>query len=315
MLGPWFGTANVTDMPRVDFLGIGALKAATTTLHVLLAAHPQICFPRHVKEVSFFDRHYQRGSDWYHGLFEPGPGQFCGEITPNYIYEPACPSRIAALLPQVKMILLLRDPVRRIYSQYTHFRQQSYYRGDFATYLSEHPNALERSLYHRQLQRYWDHFPREQIRIVLFETFVAQPEATIAEVCRFIGVDDRFRPPPKRSAPSTVPRLPWLYGLGSRTMTRLYDWQLTPVIAAIKRTGIQRWMLSRRVDRSVFPPMGEVERRQLVSRIEPDLAALEAALGFDLRQVWDLGAPLAAGRPGSDVVRFAGSTEEGIPAR
>lgn len=280
-------------MDRVNFLGIGALKAATTTLYMLLEEHPQICMPNNIKEVDFFSRYHHRGSDWYYGLFNPTAGQICGEISPSYLYYPSCAERIAALLPEVKMILILRDPVRRIYSQYTHFRQQSYYRGDFATFLVEHPNALERSLYHQQLRRYLDHFAREQIRIILFETFVAQPETTIAEVYRFIGVDDRFHPPLRRSSPSTVPRLPWLYSLGSRTMTLLRHWQLVPLVAAIRRSGLQRWMLSRPAGEVSFPPVGEAERRRLVARIEPDLEALEALLGVDLRQVWDLGAPLS----------------------
>lgn len=286
-------------MHSVEFLGIGALKAATTTLYMLLNQHPQICMPQDSKEVHFFTHYYHRGPAWYGGLFQPIPGQICGEISPSYIYEPACAARIATLLPNVKMLLVLRDPVRRIYSQYTHFRQQSYYRGDFATYLAEHPNAVERSLYHRQLRRYWKYFPRQQMQIILFETFVAQPEATMAQVYRFLGVDDCFQPAPRRSRPSTVPRLPWLYGVGSRAMTFLKHWQMTPVVAAIRRTGLQEWMLSRSADRSTFPPMNEAERQRLVARIEPDLEALEADLGVDLRRIWDLGAPMTAGHVGA----------------
>ena len=75
-------------------------------------------------------------------------------------------------------------------------------------------------------------------------------------------------------------------------MTRLYHWQLAPVVTAIKRTGIHKWLMSGPVNRSAFPPMRKIDRQRLLERIEPDLVALEAELPFDLRLVWDLGEPM-----------------------
>ena len=103
-----------------DFLGIGVQKGGTTTLQRLLEQHPQVYLPP-CKELHYFSLHYGQGEAWYQQQFEAAaPDQRCGEITPYYLFHPQVPARIHALLPEAKLIVLLRDPVERALSQVAH---------------------------------------------------------------------------------------------------------------------------------------------------------------------------------------------------
>jgi hypothetical protein len=106
-----------------DFLGVEAQKSGTTSLHRLLAGHPQIFLPAE-NELKYFSKRYGEGVEWYAARYaSAGRQQFCGEITPYYLFHPEAPQRIYALLPRIRIIVLLRDPVERALSQFFHSRR------------------------------------------------------------------------------------------------------------------------------------------------------------------------------------------------
>ena len=108
---------------RPDFLGLGVQKGGTTSLDAMLRQHPDVLLPD-CKELQFFSLHYSLGEAWYGGQFAAAqPGQCCGEITPYYLFHPLAPARIRDLLPGVKLIVLLRDPVERALSQLFHSKR------------------------------------------------------------------------------------------------------------------------------------------------------------------------------------------------
>src|SRR5947209_1159841 len=113
-----------------DFLIIGAQKAGTTSLYRYLAAHPDIVASTR-KEVHFFDINFWRGEWWYRSLFPlrrrlqrrpplRNRPAITGEASPYYLFHPFAPERAAQLLPDAKLIVLLRDPVERAWSHYRH---------------------------------------------------------------------------------------------------------------------------------------------------------------------------------------------------
>ena len=103
-----------------DFLGIGTQKGGTTYLHGLLQEHPQV-FLAHPKELHYFSLHHGRHVGWYADHFaDASTGQRCGEVTPYYLFHPLAAERIHAAIPNVKLVVLLRDPVERALSQYFH---------------------------------------------------------------------------------------------------------------------------------------------------------------------------------------------------
>ena len=114
------GRATARWRPLPDFLVIGAQKAGTTALYAYLRWHPGITGPSW-KEVSFFDRHWWRGEFWYRGQFPLRSGQrLVGEASPSYLFHPLAPERVRSLVPEAKLIALVRDPVDRAYSHYQH---------------------------------------------------------------------------------------------------------------------------------------------------------------------------------------------------
>src|SRR4051794_22945776 len=112
-----YGRATVALRPLPDFLILGAQKAGTTALYAYLRWHPEITGPS-FKEVSFFDRHYANGERWYRAHMPARRRSLVGEASPSYLFHPLAPERVAGLLPEARLIALLRNPVARPSSNY-----------------------------------------------------------------------------------------------------------------------------------------------------------------------------------------------------
>jgi Sulfotransferase domain len=189
-----------------DFLLIGAMKAGTTTLFAALAAHPHIIRSRR-REIHFFGSRYVRGVDWYRRHFPTGAElrrfqAITGEGSTSYLANAKCPARIREVIPRVKLIALLRDPVDRAISHYFHEQRTGRERLPIAEALAAEPERVEQGdgeirslgyrrggLYAEQLERYYTLFPREQLLVLKSEALFAEPERVIHQVYRFLGQD------------------------------------------------------------------------------------------------------------------------------
>ena len=198
--------------PLPEFLGIGVQKGGTTTLQRLLERHPQVWLPPE-KEVHFFSRHYARGCQWYADRFAAArPDQHCGEITPYYVFHPQAARRIAALLPQVRLIVLLRDPVERCLSQYFHACRHGFEMLPLEAALAAEQERLAgadavlsdpagahrrhqensyfaRSCYGEQLDRYEQIFAREQLLVLRSEDLFDDGANVWQRVQQFLELD------------------------------------------------------------------------------------------------------------------------------
>jgi hypothetical protein len=194
-------------------LVIGAQKAATTSLHAYLASHPDVAVPPE-KELDFFSRQWDLGPGWYAAqLASAGPARAVGEASPSYAAFPfqlAVPARIRALAPDVRLIYVLRHPVERMRSSYLHALASGTETRPLAASLLADPWYLQLSSYALQLQQYLEHFPREQLLVVRSEDLAARPQAIMARVFDFIGVDPAWAPPnlADRLHVSSVKRVP-----------------------------------------------------------------------------------------------------------
>lgn len=232
-----------------NFLVIGAMRSGTTWLDSLLRSHPQVFLPLQRKEVHFFDQHYQRGMEWYAQFFELPSNhdsalhfEAVGEVTPSYLYVEECPRRIAASLPDCKLIAILRNPVDRAYSHYWYARSHRHLDIDFETFLLKRRDVFERGLYARQLGRYWERFPREALLVLIFERAISQPEAACRQLADFLGIDRKgFGTPSSRPLnASFVPRLPGLFKWAVRGKSRLRDLHLDRVVNIVKRSFLRK---------------------------------------------------------------------------
>ena len=206
------------DRALPDAVIIGAQKCGTSSLHNYLTQHPGVIAPLR-KEVHYFDVNYPRGERWYRAHFgrtgEPGLNI---DSSPYYLFHPLAAQRMHALLPQVKLIVLLRDPVRRAYSQYWQQRDKDREPLGFEDALAaesqrvdeahrrlasceieasrEHQihSYVSRGRYAEQLQRWLALYPREQLLALRFEDLVKDPLVVLNRTLAWLGL------PPMREA-------------------------------------------------------------------------------------------------------------------
>ena len=204
--------AAATDCRRLpDFLGLGVQKGGTTTLHLLLADHPEVFLPQQ-KEVHYFSLHYAQGPAWYASHYEAAAAaQHCGDITPYYLFHPQAPARIQALLPAARLIVLLRDPVQRSLSQLFHSRRLGLEPLEPEAAIAAEPQRLDgagaalapdagrhgshqehsyvsRSRYERQLPVWQALFAPEQLLILRSEDLFAHPARIWEQLQHFLGL-------------------------------------------------------------------------------------------------------------------------------
>ncbi len=205
-----------------DFVIIGAVKAGTTSLYGWLRRHPDIA-PASAKEVHFFDYNYFRGTNWYRSHFprtadrtafaaEHGHPFITGEASPSYISHHWVPQRMATVLPQAKLLVAMRNPVDRAYSQYQMSCRENEETLDFAAAVAaeeqrlapEHARLaadprynswpigcwsyLMRGRYAEQIERWLVHFPREQFHFLSLEELARDPQGVLDDVHAFLGV-------------------------------------------------------------------------------------------------------------------------------
>ena len=193
-----------------DFIIGGAMKSATTSMHALLGRHPDIFIPD--GEVNFLslddtdenrvyacngkrivfdlDGERDRYMEWYAAHFAPAnEGQTVGEDSTVYLPSQKAAERAKREIPDVKWIFLLRDPVARAYSHYWHTVHRGLAMYTFERTLTWSPGRiLARSFYRRQLEVYYDLFPRENILVLFFEEFVKDVEGQTAKAVDFLGL-------------------------------------------------------------------------------------------------------------------------------
>jgi hypothetical protein len=207
-------------MALPDFFLLGAPKAGTTALHAALAQHPQLYLSR-VKEPKFYlcderppPRSGQRGPgdahsalEWvwqrskYEALFDPAPaGALRGESTPFYLYDRAAHRRIHADVPDAKLVVVIRDPVDRAYSNWMHLRSDGLEPiGDFATAWAAEDERVAAGwapfwhyrrlgLYGAQLRDLTSLFGADQLHVLRYRDLVERPGGALDAVCEFLGV-------------------------------------------------------------------------------------------------------------------------------
>lgn len=261
-----------------SFVVIGAVKAATTWVAHQLRSQPGVFLPR--EEPHFFSRDYGRGMDWYAGLFEHLPfGTLIGEKSADYLAYPDAPRRLAEAMPGARLIVQLRDPVERAYSDYC----MLFRRGTVDKRIERHlrpggpqPRFLEDGYYARHLSRWLDHFSRDQLLVLLSEDVASAPDETMRRVAQHIGYE---RPlvlaqPEVRQNDSRAPALP--------PRMRALLAPLKPVAAPLRQKNWFRRLHSAMAAPPPYPPLTAELRRELRNRYADDVEALSAIIGRDL---------------------------------
>jgi hypothetical protein len=272
-------------MTLPTFLGIGVQRGGSTWLHTLLAGHPDVYMPTRRKEIRFFDRYYENGLGWYESFFCPPEDankyKAIGEISPEYYECEECPERIYNTLPEIKMIMMLRHPISRAYSQYGFNVQRRNFKGSFENFLATRPRALEKGFYSRYLKNYLRYFDRKQFLPLLFENVFADLPKTKTMVANFLEIDANKFPLSDINGKvnaSTVPNHQSLYGFVVKTGRKLRKRNLEPVVDFVMRLGIQRFLSKG----DPLQPLDKELKKQLSQAYYEEFDELEKCLQIDL---------------------------------
>ncbi len=205
-----------------NFMILGTVKGGTTSLYFYLSQHPDVLFST-PKEPVFFEYEYGRGLEYYQQTYFSAlrHEQAVGEARVSHLFLPFVPDRILATLPEVRFIVILRDPVKRAFSHWWMRRCQGAESLSFKDAVAANlerlaagqrfegeegaqqwvadfdPKALlskariyvDAGYYAEQLQNYYSRFPRERVKVVFFEDLQRDPETLVRELWSFLGVD------------------------------------------------------------------------------------------------------------------------------
>lgn len=297
-------------MALPDFFVVGAPKAGTTALHGALAQHPQL-FMSPVKEPKFFlcdgppptqggpgDAHSYREWIWrrddYERLFAAAPaGTLKGESTPLYLADPRAVERIHDAVPEARIIVILRDPVDRAYSNWAHLWADGLEPIDsFTAACAEEERRKqagwapfwhyrEIGLYGRQLSHLYSVFPREQVLVLRYMWLVEEPRRTLDTVCRFLGVEEGLLDEaPAQNVGTYVPptRITRLLqatmragaAVGRHFPPKLWRKVSIPLLYLLQRAPEHR------------PELAPEDRAYLLDYFAEDITVLEELTGWDL---------------------------------
>jgi hypothetical protein len=239
---------------NLEFIGIGAARCGTSWIARCLQEHPDIFVPAR-KELHYFndDAKYDPSLSRMKPFFEEAdPDAIWGEFTPRYIINDKALERIRAAFPEAKILVMLRDPVERAFSQWCYFRfnKKKESASDFRAALDGyfHEDYVVKSLYGAQLERVFELFGRDRVWVALFDSIREDPAGLVGRLYSFLGVDADFMPPTAdrvvnpSSRKSASPPYVWT------RMIRWLTYSRMPGIGALQRrlmprvARLNRWM-------------------------------------------------------------------------
>jgi hypothetical protein len=269
---------------------IGAMKAGTTSLWEYLRGQPSV-FMAEAKELDFFvaEKEWSRGAEWYEQQFAAAPATAIavGEASTNYSKHPlfdGVPARAVALLPDVKVVYLVRQPLERMRSQWLHARSAGWESRSFARAVAQDPQYVDVSRYAHQLEQWLAHVPRERLFVETSERMRDDPFVAMGAIMRFLGIDDAVvladhrvhtadqLPPARRALARSLKASP----TASRA-ARFVPQALRRAYGRATTTPVDR-------SAATLPPEQEAS---ILDGLRPDLARLREIVGGDF-DAWGL---------------------------
>jgi hypothetical protein len=281
-----------------NFLFIGPDKAGSTWLYEALKQHPQVYLPA-VKELFFFDRFYDKGWPWYRKYFN-GAGdrhRVVGEICHDYLFSPLACQRIARDLPDAKLMVSLREPCQRAFSEYLYRTKVGLLTCDFETALDEVDELIDHGRYAKHLASYLEHFPREQIFVAIFDDLASDPQQFFDRLCDFLEIE-RIRLPnesKRKVLAAASSRLPRVTKFARGVSWRIRRLGFPGAVGKIKESSLVQRLLYKPYERGKKPQMSARTREHLRQVFWPEVQQLDTLLGSNLSARWGYSQDQASG--------------------
>lgn len=268
----------------------GGRKCGTTWLDRCLREHPNLCLPRLTKEVFFFDRFFHRGFDWYLAQFPTARAdQLLAEVAPSYFASREAPLRLQQTLPNARVVVLLRDPTRRAWSDFQHAVRK----GDVPPWtplrdaIQRRPSIRAEGHYDNQAHRWFGAMGRDSVKVFIAEEVRNDPDSFFGELFRWLEVPEML-PPSRhihRSGLSMRPRSHRLSGAVHRSSRFLRKCGASRVVNWAKAAGAEA-VVFRKSSTSQLSPDDEQALQELREHYKPHIRGLEELLGRQI-PTWD----------------------------
>jgi len=278
-------------MSLPNFLVIGASRSGSTWLDNHLRGHKKIFMPHIRKEINLFNLYYHRDLSWYEQFFPSNKDasfyQAIGESSPGYLSSPDAPKRIKELLPGCKFIVILRDPVIRVYSQWKYRVQKRFEKRSFAEYFKTEQEPYDLSCYGKHLSHYYKYFEPTQFLVLIFEKVIGDPAFLFNNLSRFLSVDQNLFKSEMFSAKinySYIPKFPRAYNFAFKIKQLMRKSNMDKIVNIAKRAGIENLFghSSKR-----FPKLPKDVHERLLSHFSDDISLLETLISQDIKE-WKL---------------------------
>jgi len=266
-----------------SFFVIGPPRTGTSWLHEVLCKRASLSHP--TKETRFFDKHFDHGLEWYASHYRKAvPGRPVGEVAPTYFASPEARERIAALIPQARIVCTFRNPVDRVVSLYRLKRAYGFIPWNFEEALERDPELMESGRYSVHLKEWQKTFGHSQVMATMHEDMQADPQGYVDRLVDFIGVPRLalLASHSRRVLTSEDMTEPRNYYL-TRGAILLSEWsrarRLDSVVAAAKKLGALKFFV---VGGPPFQEVPSVQRAKLRALFRPDVDELEGMLNRNL---------------------------------
>lgn len=177
---------NIENLPTHIF--VGPIKTGTTWIYEYLSQHSAVSLSHRVKETFFFDRYFDKGLNFYRSHFEKCSALPLVEVGPSYAGDRNAFARIKKTLPNIKIIITIREPSLRTLSQYQHELRYGYYSKDINCYLSKNDPMFQRSNYPKILAEAVSIFGSENVSILSFEELRSNPKTFCVRICKILNI-------------------------------------------------------------------------------------------------------------------------------
>jgi hypothetical protein len=286
-----------------NLLIIGAQKAATTAIYLLLKNHPD-AYMAELKEIAFFttDYKYRQGLKYYSSHFLGWKGEkVVGEATPGYLHKPAAPERIFKAIPDIKLIVSLRDPIDRAYSAYVMqlTKGSEHPAISFQEAIDLSPEYIEYGRYIKHLNRYLEFFSLRQICILIYEELQTNPQQFYDKIFDFLKID-RLKISqvdiPKSNVGGISKRL-WIqqslhmsYKFRNYLKDSFLNWIVTNSYIDIVSRKIRNQIAGWNRERGNYPKLNSEIREKLLPQVRDYNNALEEKFHIDVSR-WNKADP------------------------
>lgn len=287
----------------IDFIGIGAAKSGSSWTCRCLREHPDILFfaQKSRKELNFFGHsrwaaqyaqlEHSRGREWYLAQFpEAVPGKVRGEFSNSYLWDEAAPGRIFRHFPEVKLLVVLRNPVELVYSLYWWLRVSVLLDlPDTFSEVLESREFLELGFHSRHLRGFRQYFPEDAFHIVLLDDIKRKPDEVVRKLYEFLEVRTSFLPSviDKKVNPAIQTRFRFIRNLARGGVLL---WEKVGLSNLVSPSCIAKFAypLYYRINifKKNYPPMQDGVRARLVEIYRSDVKELEKLLNRDLTTLW-----------------------------